>query len=211
MTMPRKTEISEEKLAGIINLCDPEQTAKKFSTAGCCGNEGLFKFCQHIKQEESRRDRATAYIKQWYEKWRNKLVDDTGHQLSFEDIEVQADELWDHIKYPVGGELAAAITNAKNRYDETIPELGDYGGRPEKLLALTCYELQECVGDGKPFFISGYDAAAVMELDRKKGQKRARRTLKVFIRKGIISIVERGNQRKATRYYYTGSPPTKGY
>ena len=209
--MARKNKMSEEKLAEIISLCDPEQVAKKFSTAGRCGNEGLFKLCQYLKQKIYRLDAAMPYIRQWYEKWHKKIVDETGHQLAIEDVEVQAEELWDKIKFSVGGQLAAAIAKAKIRYDETIPELGDYGGKPEKLLALVCFELQQSVGRDEVFFISGYDAAEVMELDRINGQKRARRTLKVFIRKGIISLAKHGNRRRATRYYYTGSPPTKGY
>ncbi len=209
--MPRKTEISEEKLAEIIGLCNPEKIRKKFSTAGRCGNEGLFRFCQYLKQEIFSSDAAMPYIREWYKRWREKLVDETGHQLAIEDIEVQAEELWDKIKFPVGGQLAAAIANAKNRYDETIPELGDYGGKPEKFLALVCFELHQSAGRDGVFFISGYDAAEVMGLDRINGQKRARRTLKVFIRKGIISLAKHGNQRRATRYYYSGSPPTKAY
>jgi len=209
--MQRKNEISAEKLAEIISLCDPEQAGKKFSTAGRCGNEGLFKLCQYLKQEVLSLDAAMSYIKQWYKKWHKKLVDETGHKLAIEDIEVQAEEVWDKIKFAVGGQLAAAIANAKNRYDETIPELGDYGGKPERVLALVCFELQRIVGEGEKFFISQSDAAEVMGLDRINGQKRARRTLKVFIRKGIIALAERGNQKRATRFYYTGSPPSKGY
>ena len=205
-------EISEDKLAEIIDLCDPEQVAKKFSTAGRCGNEGLFRFCQYLlEQKIFSSDAAIPYIRKWYNKWHEKLVDETGHKLAIEDVEVQAEELWDKVKFPVGGQLAAAIANAKKRYDETIPELGDYGGKPEKFLALTCFELHQSARKDGVFFISGYDAAEVMGLDRINGQKRARRTLKVFILKGIISLAKRGNQRRATRYYYTGSPPTKGY
>lgn len=95
--MPRKNKISEEKLAEIISLCGPEQIAKKFSTAGRCGNEGLFRFCQYLKQEIYRLDAAMPYIRQWYEKWHKKLVDETGHQLAIEDVEVQAEELWDKV------------------------------------------------------------------------------------------------------------------
>jgi hypothetical protein len=211
MTMPRKTEISEEKLAEIINLCDPEQVKKKFSTAGGCGNEGLFRLCQYLKEEIFSSDVAMPYIREWYKKWRAKLVDETGHQLAIEDIEVQADEVWDKVKFSIGGQLKAAVENAQNRYDETIPELDGYGGKPEKHLALVCFELQQSVGRDEMFFISGYKAAEVMGLDRINGQKRARLTLKVFIRKGIISLAKHGNQRRSTRYYYTGSPPTKGY
>ena len=209
--MPRKTEISEEKLAEIISLCDPEQVAKKFSTAGRCGNEGLFRFCQYLKQKIYRSDVAMPYIREWYKRWREILVDETGHQLAIEDIEVQADEVWDKVKFSIGGQLKAAVENAQNRYDETIPELDGYGGKPEKRLALVCFELQQSAGRDDVFFISGYKAAEVMGLDRINGQKRARRTLKVFIRKGIISLAKRGNQRRATRYRYSGSPPNKGY
>ena len=206
-----KTRLPAEKLKEIINLCDPENAGRMFSTAGRCGNEGLFKFCQCLKQEIFSVDSAMLYIRQWYKKWREKLVDETGHKLALEDIEVQAEELWGKIKYPVGGQLAAATKNAKMRYDDTIPELEGYGGRPEKLLALTCFELQQCVGEGEMFFLSQYDAAEVMSLDRITGQKRARLTLKVFVRKGILAVAKNGNQRRATRYYYTGSPPVKWY
>lgn len=209
--MPRNNKTSEEKFAEIINLCDPKQVAKKFSTAGRCGNEGLFRLCQYLKQEFLSPDAAMPYIREWYKRWREKLVDETGHQLAIEDIEVQAEELWDKVKFSIGGQLKAAVENAQNRYDETIPELDGYGGKPEKRLALVCFELQQSAGRAEVFFISGYDAAEVMGLDRINGQKRARRTLKVFIHKGIISLAKRGNQRRATRYYYTGSPPTKGY
>lgn len=211
IAMRRKNKISDEKLAEIINLCDPEQVAQKFTTAGRCGNEGLFKLCQHLKQEFLSLDAAMPYIRKWYGKWHEKLKDETGHKLAIEDIEVQAEELWDKVKYSVGGQLTAAIANAKDRYDETIPELGDYGGQPEKLLALVCFELQQSVGWDEMFFISGYDAAEVMGLDRINGQKRARRTLNVFRNKGIILLAKHGNQRKAARYRYTGSLPTKGY
>jgi hypothetical protein len=211
MTMPRKNKISEEKLAEIISLCDPEQVAKKFSTAGRCGNEGLFRFCQYLKQEIFSSDVAMPYIREWYKRWREKLVDETGHQLAIEDIEVQADEVWDKVKFSIGGQLKAAVENAQNRYDEIIPELDGYGGKPEKLLALVCFELQQSAGRDDVFFISGYKAAEVMGLDRINGQKRARLTLKVFIRKGIISLAKRGNQRRSTRYRYSGSPPNKGY
>ena len=212
MAMKIKAEISAEKLAEIIELCDPEKVAKKFSTAGRCGNEGLFRFCQYLlEQKIFSPDAAMPYIRQWYERWHEKLVDETGHKLAIEDVEVQAEELWDKVKFPIGGQLKAAVENAQNRYDETIPELDGYGGKPEKHLALVCFELQQSAGRAEVFFISGYDAAEVMGLDRINGQKRARRTLKVFIRKGIISLAKHGNQRRATRYYYTGSPPTKGY
>lgn len=211
MTMPRKTEISEEKLAEIISLCNPEKIRKKFSTAGRCGNEGLFRLCQYLKQEIYSSDAAMPYIEKWYEKWHENLVDETGHKLAIEDVKVQAEELWDKVKFSIGGQLKAAVENAQNRYDETIPELDGYGGKPEKLLALVCFELQQSAGRDDVFFISGYKAAEVMGLDRINGQKRARLTLKVFIHKGIISLAKHGNQRRATRYYYTGSPPTKGY
>ncbi len=210
MGMQRKSEISAEKLKKIINRCDPDRARKSFSSAGRCGNEGIFKFCQYMKEIYNYPDDAIPYIRQWYEKWQSRLVDETGHKLYLEDVKVQACELWDRIKFPVGGQLAAAIENAKRRYDETIPELGDYGGEQEKFLALVCFELQLCAGE-EPFYISGYDAAEVMGFDRKKGQKKARLTLKVFMRKGIISIAKCGNQRRATRYYYTGSPPIKRY
>jgi len=198
----RTSEISAEKLKEIIN-----------SSAGRCGNEGIFKICQYMREIYDDPKDAMPYIRQWYEKWQSKLVDETGHKLSLEDVEVQACELWDRIKYPVGGQLAAAIANAKGRSDETIPELGDYGGKEERFLGLVCWELSVLnnVAGEEPFYISGYDAAKVMGLDRINGQKRARRTLKVFIRKGIISLAKHGNQRRATRYYYSGSPPTKGY
>ncbi len=204
-------EISEDKLAEIIDLCDPEQVAKKFSTADGCGNEGLFKLCQYLKQEIYSFDAALPYIRRWYERWHENLVDETGYKLAIEDVEVQAEELWDKVKFSIGGQLKAAVENAQNRYDETIPELDGYGGKPEKHLALVCFELQQSAGRDEVFFISGYDAAEVMGLDRINGQKRARRTLKVFIRKGIISLAKHGNQRIATRYRYSGSPPNKGY
>ena len=204
-------EISEDKLAEIIDLCDPEQVAKKFSTAGRCGNEGLFRLCQYLKQEIYSSDAAMPYIEKWYEKWHENLVDETEHKLAIEDVKVQAEELWDKVKFSIGGQLKAAVENAQNRYDETIPELDGYGGKPEKLLALVCFELQQSAGRDDVFFISGYKAAEVMGLDRINGQKRARRTLKVFIHKGIISLVKRGNQRRAARYRYSGSPPNKGY
>ncbi len=206
-----KNKISEEKLAEIIDLCDPKQVAKKFSTAGRCGNEGLFRFCQYLKQEIFSSDAAMPYIEKWYERWHENLVDETEHKLAIEDVKVQAEELWDKVKFSIGGQLKAAVENAQNRYDETIPELDGYGGKPEKRLALVCFELQQSAGRDEVFFISGYDAAEVMGLDRINGQKRARRTLKVFIRKGIISLAKRGNQRRATRYRYSGSPPNKGY
>ncbi len=174
--------MSEEKLAEIISLCDPEQVAKKFSTAGRCGNEGLFKLCQYLKQEIYRLDAAMPYIRQWYEKWHKKLVDETGHQLAIEDVEVQAEELWDKVKFSIGGQLKAAVENAQNRYDETIPELQGYGGNPENRLAVVFFELQQSAGRAVMFLISGYDEAEVMGLERSSGQKRARRTLKDFIR-----------------------------
>ncbi len=210
--MQGKNKISEEKLAEIISLCNPEKTKKKFSTAGRCGNEGPFRFCQYLlEQKIFSSDAAMPYIEKWYERWHENLVDETEHKLAIEDVKVQAKELWDKVKFSIGGQLKAAVENAQNRYDETIPELDGYGGKPEKHLALVCFELQQSAGRDEVFFISGYDAAEVMGLDRINGQKRARRTLKVFIRKGIISLAKRGNQRRAIRYRYSGSPPNKGY
>jgi len=210
MSMRNNDKITSEKLSGIISKCDPELISKSFNSGGKCGNEGLFKFCMYLK-ELFHLHEAMPYIKQWHEKWRDKLIDKTGYQLSLEDIEVMAEMLWDKIDHSPGGQLAAAIANAKKRYTETIPELGDYGGKPAKLLALVCFELQEAAKDNEPFFISSYDAAEIMGLDRKEGQRRAARTLKVFARKGIIIVHKIGHLGRSTRYYYTGSPPREAY
>lgn len=209
--MKSQNRISKAELARIIEECDPDTAAKSFSSSGRCGNEGLFRFCQHLKEKFYDSHKAIPFVRQWYNRWHEKLIiDKTDHKLTVEEVEVQADELWDKIKFPIGGQLANAIVNARERYDETIPELGDYGDRPEKLLALTCYELWVSAGYAK-FYLSQYDAAEIMGLDRVNGQKRARLTLKVFIRKGILSVAKKGNRRRATRYYYTGSPPSKRY
>lgn len=205
-----KSNISDEKLQRIIELCDPDQVKKRFSTGGRCGNEGLFRFCQYIKQEKfPTYGPALPYIRKWFDRWHDKLIDETGYRLSFDDVEVMVDDLWDKIKHPIGGELAAAKSSAKRRYDETIPELDGYGGEPARKLALVCYELHRFTKKDEPFYLSSYDAAEIMGLDREKGQKRAYLTLKVFIRKGILVVDELGNKRRATRYRYMGSSPTK--
>lgn len=203
------SKIFDEKLADIIALCDPEQAAMTFSSGGVCGNEGLFKFCMYMKDEFLNVEDAMPFIKKWYEKWQDKLIDETGYKLALEDVEVQAEDLWDKIKYGVGGQLYVARMRADGRSSETIPELEDYGGEPERLLAITCYELHCLVKMKKEIFISSYDAAEIMGLDRVEGQKRAYRALRVFIHKGILMLVKRGNRNRATRYLYTGSPPVK--
>lgn len=214
------------EIQGIIAICDPQKTAMRFRTKGKCQNEGLFRFCQHLKQfkEYVIIEQVLPFVRLWFEHWQNSiLVDENGNQSKFEDkftieeIELMAEELWPNIKYGVGGELTAAIENAKRRYDETIPELGNYGGEKERVLALVCFELQQAQPMEKdktfrkPFYLSGYKAAVVMGLDEVNGQKKGRLVLGVFARKGIIRLVKTGNRNNASEYLFTGSPPIYDY
>ena len=77
----------------IIENCDPVKAAQRFRSHGKCGNEGLFMFCQHLKnkckylgyQEFILIDQALPYIRQWYKHWKSKLVDQDGRQLTLMD------------------------------------------------------------------------------------------------------------------------------
>jgi hypothetical protein len=199
-------KITPAKLKEIIKSCNPEKVVNNFKSAGECGNEPVFRFCQHMKAYFSTPEEAMPYIRMWYKKWESKLIDNTKHQLSFEDIEVQALDVWKYIKHPVGWLLAETIQNLKCYFDFSVSELDGYGGEQEGFLAAVCYELQRLNGT-EPFYISERDAAEAMSLDREKGKDRADRTLKVFIRKGILTLAKKGNKYNSTRYFYVGTPP----
>ena len=196
-----------ETIESLINECDPERSFL-IATGGRCGNEAIFHFCQKLKTHESNFRKAEPHIKLWYKKWSGKLADGTGWIPPYDEVEIAASELWDKIKFSSGGELDAAKSKALRRYNETIPEVEGYGGEPEKRLALVCYEL-DCMRKPEPFWLSGYDAAEILGLDRKGGQHRGDIALKVLIKRRIIELVKLQNTRKARRYRYIGSPPIK--
>lgn len=195
------------KLRSVIELCDPKATAMRFRSKGRCKNEGLFRFCQHLKDYCSTVEEALPYIRQWFKRWSSVLIDDTGYNSSVDDVEVQAIDLWPRIKHSVGGQLAEAIRKAESNIDYSIPGLENYGGQSERMLAAVCYELQQIAGNDANMWISERDAAEVLGLDRERGRDRARTTLRVFMRKGILSFAEKGNKFRSTRFRYMGKCP----
>ncbi len=198
--------LDSQMLKNIIARANPQQAIKRYKTRGESGNEGVFRICHVLRLHGIVWEDANPYLLAWFNRWEKVLADETGSQWDFADIEVMAEEIWDEIDHPGESRFQLAVSRAKKRLEagEAIPNLEDYGGEPERMLALTCYELSLLEN---PFYVGEREAAEIMWLDREGGRRKGRTTLKVFQKRRIISLFKKGNQFNSTRFKYTGYPP----
>jgi hypothetical protein len=107
---------------------------------------------------------------------------------------------FDRARHPLGNvvDLAAASVDPCD-----LPAAADqYEGIPMKRLVALCAALGAMHPKGH-FFFSSHDAG------RRVGvlQKHAWRLLELLQRDGVIERIERGNERRATRYRWIGGRP----
>ena len=80
------------------------------------------------------------------------------------------------------------------------PSAAEFDSKPVKLIIGLCAELAALNGDQKRFFLSGHVAAKLL----KSYPKQVYGWLGMLVVEGVIEVVKKGNQRRATRYRYTG-------
>ncbi len=195
-----------EQVEAIIRKCNPETAAMRFKTGGTYGSEGVFDFVRRIRPLFETVDEAEPVFRVWYAFWMEKIVDEVGYKMPLEEVLLIAGDVWDKPRHTGDGIPFEIIDAAHTRLvgGQTIAELNGYGGDKERILAFVCFELSQ-KQHPQPFWISQYDAAEVMGLNRVNGQKRARRVLRVFEQKKIIDVVQKGNAVRATRYQFNGT------
>ncbi len=202
--------LDSQKLKTLIAKADPVEAGVRYRSRGVCGNEGIFRICHLLCSEGIDREDATPYLRKWFDYWKDRLFEDeVWSQLYFEDVEVQADEIWPKIKYGAQNQRDTALKFATERLarGEEIPMLDGYGGEKAQLLSIVCYELSRMAD---PFWLSERDAAEILGLDRECGRDKAKTVLKVLARRfRIIEMVKAGGKYRATRYKFTGYPPQR--
>jgi len=127
------------------------------------------------------------------------------HELALPIIRTKSwDETWadfvhafDRARHPLG---ESVVDQAALRIDpDDLPDVANnFDGLPTRRLIGLCWQLSR--NPAGRFFISSHDAARRLNIK----QPAAWRLLQMLSRVGVLEILERGNERKATRYRWIG-------
>jgi hypothetical protein len=82
---------------------------------------------------------------------------------------------------------------------EDLPaSAANYADDEMRILVGLCYETSKLTGG--VFFLSSHDAAERLKV----APKTAWRMLKILVGDGVLALIQKGNQRRATRYKWIG-------
>ncbi|MFH1922445.1 MAG: hypothetical protein ABIP48_21500 [Planctomycetota bacterium] len=139
-------------------------------------------------------DELKPYVKEWHKRALPNIVNAYDFVDEWEDFS----ESWDKVRYPRGeGVMVEVLERARAAPDARAA--AEYESERMGVLVAICRELQSEAGD-KPFYLSSSLAANLLGIT----PMRAWRWLRLLCREGRLEVVEKGNQRRATRYRYLG-------
>lgn len=157
-------------------------------------DNNVFELCRALKAIPSLKSASFNDLRPFVVDWHRRVLPVIGTK-PFEDSWAAFIRGWDKVKHPKGERLAAMLVKA----DESgIPEVAtQYDSQAMRRLVGLCRELQREAG-GNPFYLAGRAAGQVLDV----GHDTAARWLKVLVVDGILEEIEKGKQRRGTRYRY---------
>ena len=161
-------------------------------------NSRLFYFARGIKSVEKLQGEFTPdELRDAFNKWHSAAKPFLRPNLSKEDYFMEFLNAYRQAKYPLGG--AAIPTAWKLAKDEPLPtEAGQFESRQRQLLVALCWQLQITAGQ-EPFFLS---CRTCQELFEHKSHTTSAMWLQSFCALRIIKEIEKGTNRRASRYVY---------
>jgi hypothetical protein len=172
------------------------------------GNRQVFVFCQYIKgvviPAEADSSRLEPYLRTWYDRCNDVLVDECGDPLSYSEARSQFMVIWDgdKVKWAKGELLTLAEARAR-ALPQPHQEFVRYDSPRVRHLGNTLAEAALLRGDGM-VFISQKDAGRIMGRSERVG----RETLLMFCADGILTRTCIGHTGWASEYRYTGKSNT---
>jgi hypothetical protein len=160
-------------------------------------NDAIMKLARGIKfnagMKDEKIDRLREIVRQWHTR-ALPVIDTKSFTETWRDFL----HAFETAKHPLG---RSVVDVAAARVEpESIPEIAaDYDDEPTRKLIALCAALAT-VNGGERFFLSSHDAAPRIGVK----QMACWRILRMLCRDGVIECLERGNERRATRYRWIG-------
>jgi hypothetical protein len=142
-------------------------------------------------------DAAEEHVRRWH-----RLSTEAGMiDASFDDCRIAFLQRWSKVKFPLGAEPMSIIF--RKACTAPLPKCAErYDSEPVRLLVRLCRELQKAKDEAndEPFCLTCAEAGRLLDLDTST----AWRYLWLLQNDGIIQVVEKGHQGRATRFRYRG-------
>lgn len=184
----------EDQIVEAISNTLPEKEGER--------NKCLFEFARYLKAiaelKESPADELRLLVELWHQE---ALPAITTKPF----IETWVDFVygWANVKFPKGEDVFEWVCDYLLEHNPKIPELLKYKKDKEiYTLGQICYALQILQQD-EPFFIDCRTAGIIVD----KSHVTAYKMLYMLVTDGVLKIAERGNTRKATRYWFVSLQP----
>lgn len=155
----------------------------------------IFNFARELKGIPVLADAKARDLRDFVKKWHAAALPTIGTK-SWEESWADFLTAWPRIKFPKGtGPMADILKKADAA---TPPDIADdYDELSTRRLICLCRELQRDAGE-EPFFLACTTAGDLLNVERTTIWRR----FKVLEADGVLSVVERGTQKRATRYRY---------
>ena len=159
-------------------------------------NRKVFEFARHLKAIPAIADAEPSSLRRIVKLWHQAALPNIGTK-PFEDTWGEFLYGWPRVEFPMGEEpMQQILTKAKESKSPSVAM--NYDAPETRLLVSVCRELQRATGDG-PFYLSCRTAARLVGLG---DHVTAWRRMKALVFDGVLELVEKGTQPRASRYRY---------
>ncbi|HEU5125103.1 MAG TPA: hypothetical protein VFW05_13695 [Verrucomicrobiae bacterium] len=192
------TEVTEDVpplAASVKTLQEAVQLSLKHGLTKDC----LFKFSRAIKAFEITHDRRLPppELQAAFAQWWNAAKPSLPPDAEFDEWRFDFEDTFAKTHAPLGANSLEEAIRRANANPES-PHIERYASPKIKRLVCVCYHLQLLQGNS-PFFLGVRDAAKIGDAT---GLTQASAWLAGLVRDGILSVVEKGTRKRATRFRF---------
>ena len=192
-----KAEAMSSVLSGISGISvGPDEVIRRTQPQALGQrNDCLFDLARGLKFDAGLKDWPFHQLKPLVRKWHAQALSVIGTP-AFDESWSDFVRAFDAAAYPLDLDIERwAVTQAKSA--ALPPAASEYDSEPVRLLIAICWWLAS-LHHRRRFFLSSHSAGEVLGVTHDK----VLRWMRMLCADGVLEVVERGNQRKATRYRY---------